>query len=103
MFLDEMDSHRCDSRRRPSVTLDAGYVSITSDDGCQTPKIFGLHGNKLICVIGLIITLFLISFINFTVSFVDFFNKKLSGLIHSYGNLTIKRIFSDVHTSSFSP
>jgi len=71
MFLDEMDSYPSDSRQRPSITLDAGYVSITSDNSCQSSKTFGLYGKKLICVICSIIILFLISFINFTVGFVD--------------------------------
>ncbi|CAF1010414.1 unnamed protein product [Rotaria sordida] len=59
-----MDSYGCDSRQRPSITLDAGYVSISSLSIYQSSKTLGLHGKKLICVIFTIICLFLISFIN---------------------------------------
>ncbi|CAF0873435.1 unnamed protein product [Adineta steineri] len=59
-----MDLCRSDGRRRLSVTLDAGYVSVAQNDICLTSKIAGLHGKKLICVTYGIIVLFLISFIN---------------------------------------
>ncbi len=58
----------CDTRRRPSIILDAGYVSVIPIDICQSSKTVGLYGNKLICVICIILILFLISFINLTVS-----------------------------------
>lgn len=59
--------------RRPSINLDAGYVSVTPIDICQSSKTIGLYGKKLICVICIILILFLISFINLTVSFLFFF------------------------------
>jgi hypothetical protein len=64
-----MGLFRCDRRQRPSIILDAGYVSITSVDICQPSKTFGLHGKRLICVICAIFILVLISFINLTVSY----------------------------------
>ena len=66
-----MGLSRCDRRQRPSIILDAGYVSITSVDICQPSTTLGLHGKKLICVISAIIILFSISFINLAVSFID--------------------------------
>lgn len=63
-----MGLHSCDTRRRPSVTLDAGYVSITSSNTFQTSTIVGLHGKKLTCIISIILILVLISCINLTVS-----------------------------------
>ncbi|CAF4429357.1 unnamed protein product, partial [Rotaria sp. Silwood2] len=59
-----MDSYGHDSRRRLSITLDAGYVSVSSINIYQSSQTLGLHGKKLICVIFTIISLFLISFIN---------------------------------------
>ncbi|CAF1533581.1 unnamed protein product [Rotaria sp. Silwood1] len=59
-----MDLHGHDSRRRPSINLDAGYVSISSINIYEPSTTLGLHGRKLICVIFTIISLFLISFIN---------------------------------------
>jgi hypothetical protein len=69
MFLDEMGLCLCDTRRRPSIILDAGYVSVTPINICQSSKTVGLYGKKLIGVICIILILFLISFINLTVSF----------------------------------
>ncbi|UJR22416.1 hypothetical protein I4U23_025476 [Adineta vaga] len=66
IFLDEMDFCRSDGRQRLSVTLDAGYVSITPISIDQLTKTLGLHGRKLVCVICAILTLFLISCINLT-------------------------------------
>jgi len=63
-----MSKNRCDNRRRPSVILDAGYVSIKADDRCKSSRIIGLHGRKLFCVILTVFLLFLISCINLTVS-----------------------------------
>jgi hypothetical protein len=63
-----MGQHRYDNRRRPSLNLDAGYVSIKAIDRYTSSKILGLHGKKFICVILLIFLLFFISFINLTVS-----------------------------------
>ncbi|CAF0845159.1 unnamed protein product [Rotaria sordida] len=60
-----MGKHRYDNRRRPVVILDAGYVSINTND-IYTSKILGLHGTKLICVILTVFFLFSISFINLT-------------------------------------
>jgi hypothetical protein len=69
MFLDDMGLYPSfDNRRRPSITLDAGYVSIIPINICQSSKTIGLHGKKLVCVICIILILFLISFINLTVS-----------------------------------
>ncbi len=68
MFLDEMGLCPCNNRRRPSINLDAGYVIY------QSPETIGLHGKKLICVICVILSLFLISLINLTVSRI--FNRR---------------------------
>jgi hypothetical protein len=62
MFLDEMGLCACNHRRRPSIILDAGYVIY------QSTETVGLHGKRLICVIGVIVCLFLISLINLIVS-----------------------------------
>ena len=67
IFLDDMAFCRSDDRQRLPVALDAGYVSIASTPVEQLTKTFGLHGRRLICVVCAIVTLFLISFINFTV------------------------------------
>lgn len=69
MFVDDMGLHSCDTRRRPSIILDAGYVSVTPDDTYQSSKIIGLYGKKLICVIFVVFILVFISLINLTVSF----------------------------------
>ncbi len=69
-----MGLYPCDNRRRPSIALDAGYVSVTSINISQSSETIGLYGRKLICVICVILILFLISFINLTVS-LFFFNK----------------------------
>ncbi|CAF1467181.1 unnamed protein product [Rotaria sp. Silwood1] len=61
-----MGRNRYDSRRRPVVILDAGYVSIDTNDIYTSSKIIGLHGKKLICVISTVFFLFSISFINLT-------------------------------------
>ena len=61
MFLDEMGLHSCSNRRRVSVTLDAGYIVY------RPTTTGGLQGTKLICVIMIIGSLFLISLINLTV------------------------------------
>lgn len=68
IFLDDMGKHRYDNRQRPVVILDAGYVSIRTDDIYTSTNLLGLHGKKLICVITIVFTLFSISFINLTVS-----------------------------------
>ncbi|CAF4156776.1 unnamed protein product [Rotaria sp. Silwood2] len=47
--LYDMDSYGDDSRRRPSIILDAGYVSISSINIYQSSKTLDLHGNKLMC------------------------------------------------------
>ncbi|CAF3510519.1 unnamed protein product [Rotaria socialis] len=64
IFLDDMDLFKYESRRTQSITLDAGYVSVSSTDIAQSPKRFGLHGKKLICIIFTIASLVLVSFIN---------------------------------------
>ena len=56
------------TRRRPTVILDAGYVSIRANDRWKSSKIIGLHGIKLFCVIVIVLILFFISCINLTVS-----------------------------------
>jgi hypothetical protein len=76
MFLDVMGLYPCGSRRCTTIPLDAGYVSVTSIDICQTSKTLGLHGRKLFFVSFTILILFLISLINLTVSFV--WNKSIS-------------------------
>lgn len=53
--------------RRPSIVLDAGYVSIKTYDRCKASKIIGLHGQRLCCVILTVFILFLVSSINLTV------------------------------------
>ena len=63
-----MGKNRSEHRQRPVVMLDAGYVSIRPNDICKSPKIIGLHGRKLVCVISIIVFLFLFSIINLTVS-----------------------------------
>jgi hypothetical protein len=63
-----MRKDRYGHRRRPSVILDAGYVSIKANDRYKSSKIIGLHGKKLFCVIFGVFILFFISFINLTVS-----------------------------------
>lgn len=68
IFLDDMHSHGCDGRRRPSLTLDAGYVSVPSTNIYETSEVIGLHGKKLICLLLTIISLVFISFINLIVS-----------------------------------
>ncbi|CAF3743769.1 unnamed protein product [Rotaria sp. Silwood1] len=68
-----MDLHGHDSRRRPSINLDAGYVSISSINIYEPSTTLGLHGRKLICVIFTIISLFLISFINLIFSIIDYY------------------------------
>lgn len=59
MFLDEMPCQSC--HRRESIPLDAGYVVY------QPIKTVGLQGGKLLCVIALVSSLFVISLINLTV------------------------------------
>lgn len=76
-----MGLSRCDRRQRPSIMLDAGYVSFTSVDICQPSKTLGLHGKKLICIISTIIILFTISFINLAVSFIDKYKYLLGYLV----------------------
>ncbi len=56
------------TKQRPLVMLDAGYVSIRPNDICKSSKIIGLHGKKLFCIVLIIIFLFLFSLINLTVS-----------------------------------
>ncbi len=56
------------TRRRPTVILDAGYVSIKANDQWKSSKIIGLHGKKLFCVIVIVLILFFISCLNLTVS-----------------------------------
>lgn len=64
-----MGQHQHETRRRRSIILDAGYVSIRPNDASSTSSIFvGLHGRKLICVIGTTLLLFLASLLNLTVS-----------------------------------
>ena len=63
-----MGRNRYNHRRNSSVMLDAGYVSIRALDVYESTKIFGLHGKKLFCVIAMMFLLFIISFINLTVS-----------------------------------
>jgi hypothetical protein len=73
-----MGSSRYDGRQRSSIILDAGYVSFTSIDKCQSSKTLGLYGNKLICIVITIIILFCISFINLSVSLFDLFSNKMN-------------------------
>jgi hypothetical protein len=56
------------TRRRPTIILDAGYVSIRANDRWKSSKIIGLHGKKLFCIIVTVLILFFISCINLTVS-----------------------------------
>jgi hypothetical protein len=63
-----MKKNRYDNRRRPTVVLDAGYVSIKENDRYKVSQILGLHGKKLFCVILTISILCFISSINLTVS-----------------------------------
>ena len=56
------------TKRRPTVILDAGYVSIKANDRWKSSKIIGLHGIKLFCVIITVLILFFISCFNLTVS-----------------------------------
>ena len=53
--------------QRPSIVLDAGYVSIKAFDRCRALNIIGLHGKRLCCVILTVFILFCISSINLTV------------------------------------
>jgi len=68
IFLDDMRKDRYGHRQRPSIILDAGYVSIKANDRYKSSKIIGLHGKKLFCVIFTVFILFSISCINLTVS-----------------------------------
>lgn len=61
MFLDEMGWQSCHHQRRESIALDAGYVSY------RPVTTVGLQGKKLLCVISVISSLFIISLINLTV------------------------------------
>lgn len=67
-FVDDMSRTHYETRRRPSIILDAGYVSIKSTDRYHSSKVAGLHGTKLCCVILISLILFLISCVNLTVS-----------------------------------
>lgn len=53
--------------QRPSIVLDAGYVSIKAYDRCRALNIIGLHGKRLCCVTLTVFILFFISSINLTV------------------------------------
>ena len=61
MFLDEMGWQSCHHQRRESIALDAGYVVY------RPTTTIGLQGKKLLCVISVISSLFIISLINLTV------------------------------------
>jgi hypothetical protein len=63
-----MSKNRYDNRRRPSIILDAGYVSIKGNDLSKLSRTIGLHGRKLCCVVFTVLILFLVSCINLTVS-----------------------------------
>lgn len=63
IFLDDMRK----MNRRPSIVLDAGYVSIKTYNRCRALTIIGLHGKRLCCVILTLLILFFISSINLTV------------------------------------
>ena len=62
--------------RRPSIVLDAGYVSIKAYDRCKASKIIGLNGKRLCCVILTVFILFLVSSINLTVRIFSFSTAK---------------------------
>ena len=87
-----MDLYRFDGRRRLSVTLDAGYVSIMPITVCQSSTTFDLHGKKLIWILCAIITLFLISVINLTVGFSDFWINEM----RKFGIKYIRNVFLDI-------
>ena len=63
-----MGQHPHHTRRRRSIILDAGYVSIRRNDSSSSSIFVGLHGKKLICLITATLILFLASLLNLTVS-----------------------------------
>lgn len=68
IILDDMKKILYDNRRRSSIILDAGYVSIKCNDRFKSSEIIGLHGKKYFCIILTVFILFFISSINLTVS-----------------------------------